>query len=445
MKSLYEYLKSLNTLPMHMPGHKRNTELFPQLAGAELDITEIDGFDNLHNSQGILKASMEKCAKLRGADRAFYLVNGATCGILASVHALVRRGDKVICARNCHKSVYNALELVGAEVRFVLPKISEELGCYGEISVTDIKAAIAETHGVKLVIITSPTYEGIVSDVEGICCAAKDIPVLVDAAHGAHLGIGWLKSAIECGADIVVESLHKTMPSLTQTAVCYTSDKYADKISKSLAVFETSSPSYILMSAIDGCVRLIADRGEELFGSWQKNLDLFYEGARTLKILKIYCGQGAFAYDRSKIVIYGARGADITSALRKRGIEPEMTSLYYTVCMTGVGDTEESVTHLLKALIEADKEISACEGSMIYPPLPQKRFLPDGVRDKPHTFTELKDSVGKISAEYLFAYPPGIPLVIPGEEISAEIATLICSYEAAGVEILGSSGKILVC
>ncbi len=445
MKSLLETIKTLKSQPMHMPGHKRNTKSFPHLAelSADIDITEIDGFDNLHDACGILKESMDRCAKIRGADRAFYLVNGATCGILAAVHALVRRGDNVICARNCHKSVYNALELVGARVHFVMPEPVCELGCMGGISAESVEKAVQTVPDARLIIVTSPTYEGVISDIEGIC-RISHIPVLVDSAHGAHLGYGNIKSPTECGADIVVESLHKTMPSLTQTAVCYASEKYADKIAYSLSIFETSSPSYILLSSIDSCVNLVSENGTEIFEDWNRGLDSFYGSIQTLKTLKIYNGTGAFAFDRSKIVIYGAMGGRITEGLRKNGIEPEMTSLYYTVCMTGAGDTAESLSALADTLKKLDRELDLEYASVIYPELPVREYLPGEVRDMEGVYVDINGSAGKISAEYLFAYPPGIPLVIPGEVISSEIAELILKYQTSGVEILNNTGKILV-
>ena len=227
MKTLLELLEENKKIPMHMPGHKRNTALSPYLKklGADVDITEITGFDNLNNACGILKESMEKAANLRKADRAFYLVNGATGGILAAVSALVGNGDKVIVARNCHKSVYNAIELAGAVPVFVLPKVDEKTGIPGDIKKEDIENEIKTNPDARLVIITSPTYEGIVSDIKGIseACHKAGIPLLVDAAHGAHLGYGYgfPEDAYTQGADISVESLHKTLPSLTQTAICY--------------------------------------------------------------------------------------------------------------------------------------------------------------------------------------------------------------------------------
>ncbi|MBR5809679.1 MAG: aminotransferase class I/II-fold pyridoxal phosphate-dependent enzyme, partial [Clostridia bacterium] len=249
---IIDKLSGNKKIPMHMPGHKRNTALAPYLKrlGADLDITEIDGFDNLHAPCGIIYESMQKAATLRNAKSAFYLVGGTTAGILASVSAVIDDADKVIVARNCHKSVYNALELKNAETVFVMPEIDEGTGISGSILPCDIEKAIKENPDAKLVILTSPTYEGVTSDIKAICRLAHsyNIPVLVDGAHGAHLGFtdDFLPDNISQGADISVESLHKTLPSLTQTAVCYVNGDLVDskRIADRLSVFQSSSPSY---------------------------------------------------------------------------------------------------------------------------------------------------------------------------------------------------------
>lgn len=455
MKSLLEVLEENNRIPMHMPGHKRNLELAQYLRrlAADLDITEIDGFDDLHNPEGILLKSMQVAARLRGADMAFYLVNGSTCGILAGICAVISKGDRVICARNCHKAVYNALELAEAEVIFVKP--DEKLGICGEISAEKIKDNLNENPDVKLIILTSPTYEGVVSDVREVCRLAheKDVPVLVDAAHGAHFGFGggFAESATACGADIVIESLHKTLPSLTQTAACYLSGNLVDfsAVQEKLAMFETSSPSYLLMASIDGCMRLLDEKSEVLFDNWRNILDNFYEKARLFKNIKVFENDGDFfGFDRSKILIFG-EGKKIAGHLRKCNIECEMTMPGYVVLMTGLGDTAENLDRLFEALSELDR--SVCEKQLIKLPdvdLPERVFDITDAKKMPAEYAEYEKAAGRISAEYVWAYPPGIPLIIPGEKVSQELTRLFKAYERCGFTLKGGSkrkaGKILV-
>ena len=435
---IYEKLISNKKIPMHMPGHKRNTALAPYLKhlGADLDVTEIDGFDNLHSPEGIIRDSMEKAAKLRGAKSAFYLVNGTTAGILASVSAVVSEGDTVICARNCHKSVYNALELRDAKTVFVMPKIHEKTDISGSILPADIENAINENPTAKLVIITSPTYEGVTSDIKGISRIAHSygIPVLVDAAHGAHLGFcdSFLPDAISLGADISVESLHKTLPSLTQTAILYVNGDLVstEKLQDKLSVFQSSSPSYLLMASIDGCINLLAEDGEELFSEWNERLSEFYKKCKDLKNLKLLLDNDEFfGFDKTKIVILAKSGEWLAEELRKMGIECEMTSPGYVVCMTGMGDTKEMLSYFAACLLKLDSVAEKWEVSKKTAiTLPEKSMEIKGAKEKEFEWVELKEITGRISAGYVFAYPPGIPIICPGEVISEEIKSLLLAY-----------------
>ncbi|HPP85843.1 MAG TPA: aminotransferase class V-fold PLP-dependent enzyme, partial [Bacillota bacterium] len=201
--------------PFHMPGHKRNAFLLDFPFDCGLDITEIDGFDNLHDANGILAQGMKRAALLYGSERTFYLINGSTCGILAAVTACVRKGDKVLMARNCHKSVYNAVMLNELCPVYLVPPVGAE-GISGSIPPAEVEKALAENPDVRLVIVTSPTYEGVVSDIKAIAEIAhqRSVPLLVDEAHGAHFGFyeGFPESSVRLGADMVVHSLHKTLP-----------------------------------------------------------------------------------------------------------------------------------------------------------------------------------------------------------------------------------------
>ena len=443
---IYEKLLGNKKIPMHMPGHKRNTAIAPYLKrlGADLDITEIEGFDNLYSPCGIIRESMEKAAKLRGARRAFYLVNGTTAGILASVSAVVSSGDTVICARNCHKSVYNALELTNAKTVFVMPKIHEETGISGSIMPSDIEKAIKENPMAKLVIVTSPTYEGVVSDIKGICEITHKygIPVLVDAAHGAHLGFAkdFFPDAISLGADISVESLHKTLPSLTQTAILYANGDWVstEKIQDKLSVFQSSSPSYLLMASIDGCINLLAEKREELFADWDERLSDFYKKCEALENLKLLSADSKFfGLDKTKIVILTKSGEWLSCELRKMGIECEMTAPGYVVAMTGMGDTKEMLSYFATCLLRLDKVAEKWEtGKKTAILLPQKAMEIKDAKEKDFEWVELENSTGRISAGYVFAYPPGIPIISPGEVISEEIKCLLLKYREEDTDIL---------
>ena len=449
METLFEKLKKNKKIPMHMPGHKRNGKFRYLRAFSDMDITEITGFDNLHNAAGILKKSMEKAAELRGADRAFYLVNGSTCGILAVICAAVKKDDKIIMSRNCHKSVYNGVSLAGAKPVFVYPETSRKYGISGSVNPAEIEQKIRENPEAKLIIVTSPTYEGVISDIEKICQTAHkfNIPVLVDAAHGAHFGFGnFPKGAVKLGADASVESLHKTLPSLTQTAICYISGNLINKeeVEKKLAVFETSSPSYILLASADGCINELKLHGKAIFGAWEKNLERFYKDISHLENIEVLTNDNNefFGIDKSKIVLFpkNQNGAELAESLRKCGIEPEMAAPSHVICMTGAGERRKNLRKLVKALIKIDKGKVRIDG------VKRASAKNENAFSENEEFCEIEKACGRISAGYLWAYPPEVPILVPDEEITEDAVKKICEYKKNGLSLFGdiSGDKIPV-
>lgn len=279
-KAISQYI-SRDICPMHMPGHKRNTELLGRELPYGIDLTEIDGFDRLHDSDGILKDVADLASELYGSRRSFLLVNGSTGGILASVRAAVQYGDRILMARNCHQSVYHAAEVNGLKTAYLIPETDAETGICGSIAPAALEGALEEYPDAKLVVITSPTYEGVISDVRALCSLAhkKNIPVLVDEAHGAHLGFSafFPGEALQNGADLVVTSLHKTLPALTQCALAHVGGRLIspERVARQLSIFETSSPSYVLMASIDRCLGILRASKEELFGHYEALLRRF--------------------------------------------------------------------------------------------------------------------------------------------------------------------------
>ena len=220
-----ERLKELaqsHIYPFHMPGHKRAALEFSN--PYSIDITEIEGFDNLHHPEGIIREAQEKAARLYGARRTYYLVNGSTCGILAAISAAVPRGERILVARNSHKAVYNAVYLRQLAAEYVYP-VDTRCGVQGQITPQQVEQKLAAFSDIKAVVITSPTYDGIVSDVAGIAEVVHrfGIPLIVDEAHGAHFGFhpAFPENAVKLGADAVIMSVHKTLPAFTQTALLH--------------------------------------------------------------------------------------------------------------------------------------------------------------------------------------------------------------------------------
>ena len=457
-EKLEKYYKE-DYLPMHMPGHKRNVELLGEKLPYKIDITEIDGFDDLHHAEGLIKDIENKAKKIYGSKKSFLLVNGSTCGILAGIRSVVNFGDKVLVARNSHKSAYNAIELNGLNPIYILPKIGED-GIDRNIDIVEVEEKLKENKDIKLVIITSPNYEGVISNIKGVSNIAHkyNVPVLVDEAHGAHLKFMERikdKEAINCSADIVVQSLHKTLPALTGTALLHIRGNLVkeENVARELSIFETSSPSYILMSSIEECLEIIEKRGKELFEEYQNNLKYFYNKSKNFKNLKILGNEieNKDYYDFGKIVIKtnetNITGKELADILRNDyKIELEMSSINYALAMTSICDSKENFKRLLYALIDIDskleKKYKEKEKLDITLQLPKKELsILETIKNTNSEFKTYKETEGRISKEYIWVYPPGIPLITPGEVISKELIKRIEEFRKANIEIRTTFNK----
>lgn len=472
--NLYQYLKeySKEIYPMHMPGHKRNFPIVGETPLKEIDVTEVEGTDDLHDPEGIILKSMEKTAELYGSYFCRYVVNGSTCGILSAIYAFTERGDRVLVARNCHKSVYNAINICGLLPVYVTPEYDDEFSINGSISPALVEKALNEYPDIKLCVLTSPTYEGVVSDISAISkiLHEKNIPLAVDEAHGAHLGFSeyFPKGAIKSGADCVIHSTHKTLPCLTQTAAVHICkslwsgeelQEACQKLTEALGIFETSSPSYVLMSSIDQCMNYLSENSEKAFESYKNMLEDFSEKAKDLKYIKILCKgndkkenhKSFYDFDSGKLVISlkntSLGGAEFEKILREKyKIQTEMTSLNYCVAMTSFCDSEKGFEMLFNALSHIDQEYGAenifinentMGGKIIEPPVSIYE-----ARKCQKEYVSLEEAEGKICGEYVFAYPPGIPIFAPGELITKELTEEIKSLYKAKINLKSSGGNI---
>lgn len=418
-------LNSIDTYPFHMPGHKRNTKF--NIPCSDIDITETDGFDNLHKPEDVLKKLQEDIADTFGYKKSIISVNGSTCGILSAICAVCSKGDKIIIARNCHKSVYNACFLNELDVIYIEPEYNYEFGVYGRINQSSLDKAVSENPDAAAVVITSPTYEGIISEIN---CP---IPLIVDAAHGAHFSFAdWLpKKAV---GDIVIQSLHKTLPSLTQTAVIHISnEKYYDKVKKYMDIFETSSPSYVLLDSIDKCVDFLKNSSDS-FAKYKMLLDRFYKEADSMDSISVLKND-----DITRIIIsaYTMTGTQLADMLRNDfNIESEAATLNYVILISTIADTNEGFEMLINALRSIERK-AACKKYLSKPALPKKIFKSNEIVQA--AAVDINDSSGKISAEYIYAYPPGIPLIVPGEEISSGTIQTIKDMFVNGINIISDS------
>lgn len=426
---LHDELKKLNRYPFHMPGHKRNESF--EIIGSDIDITEIDGFDNLHSPLGLIKDIEGELSELYRAEKSFMLINGSTVGIIASVFAVSNEGDTILIARNCHQSVYNACFLRKLKAVFIEPEFNAENGFYAEVTQMAVDEAVKRHPNACAVVITSPTYEGYISDIK------TDLPLIVDCAHGAHLGFGGFPKYP--AADIAVSSLHKTLPALTQTAVLNVyNKKYISEIKRYLDIFETSSPSYVLMNSVSKCAQFLKN-GKLQFEEYEKLLAEFRR--ISLKHLELLNTD-----DKGKLVISCAK-SDISSAelaeiLRnKYFIEPEMVSASYIILMTSPADTKEAFDMLKKALCEIDEKLSVRKNELFFKPATEGGEIIIEFPIKTEK-TKLTDAAGKRSGEYVYAYPPDIPLLFPNQIITEEAIESITLMLSLRINIISESNLL---
>ncbi len=455
MSGLYEKLEMYGCSDyygFHMPGHKRR--LVGKQAGAELpyrmDITEIEGFDDLHHACGILKEAQELAARVFGADETHFLVNGSTAGILSAVCGVTEKGDTILVARNCHKSVYHAMYLNELKPVYLYPGFDRESGLNTRIDPEDVREALRRDGSIRAVVIVSPTYDGVVSDVEAIGEAAheKGVPLIVDEAHGAHFGFhpAFFPNSNARGADVVIHSVHKTLPSLTQTALLHMNGRLADrkKIRKYLDMLQSSSPSYILMASIDRCVRLMEKEAREIFPPY---VEMLFETRRRLSELRHMRLIEREDCDKSKIAI-SVKDADISARElyerlhRRHHLQLEMAAGTYVLAMTAAGDTKEGMERLTDALLLIDNEIGLKKTDDFRPPghgMPRLETVCSLSRaeGREKEYVPWERCAGRVSAEYAYLYPPGIPLAVPGERLTEEAAESLCWYMRQGYSVEG--------
>lgn len=477
--NLYEKLKryqASDAYPFHMPGHKRNQELMKSVYGEDmgnpfaLDITEIDGFDDLHHAGGILKEAMEQMAGTVGALHSYFVVNGSSGGILAAMYGGCGLGSKAAVARNCHRSVAHGIQLRQLVPYYIYPKFAPKLGITLGITCEDVEDILEKYGDISSVLVTSPTYEGIVSDIRSIAGTVHrhGAILIVDEAHGAHLPFGYeaglAQSAITQGADLVIQSLHKTLPALTQCAALHICSERVDRkrVEQGLRIFETSSPSYVMMAGMDACMRFMKSFGEQYLNRLCGWLDAFYRDTLQWEELLFLREEdvrawGRYWFDRTKVVFSSRYLPGFGQTLygwmvHDYHLQPEMATPDYVVLMTTIGDTPEGFARLSAAMEDMNrrlKEMRVSSGGKTKPekraalavsekmPRAKARLLPYEAAECPRERIAVKDACGRISAEMAYIYPPGIPFLMPGELVSQEHVELMAYYRDFGREIHG--------
>jgi len=461
--ALMEYVDR-ETLPFHVPGHKKGIgadEQFRSFMGDnpfKIDVTVFKLVDSFHHPTGPIKKAQELAADAYGADASFFSVHGTSGAIQAMIMSVVGSGDKIIVPRNVHKSITGGIILSGAVPVYMQPALDKKIGVAHGVSPETVEETLKENPDAKAVLIINPTYYGVSTDIKRIADIVHEygIPLIVDEAHGPHLKFNSRlpMSAMEAGADICAQSTHKIIGSLTQSSMLHVSSKRVNpaRVKQLINLMHTTSPSYILMASLDCARRQIALDGTQLL---DKTIDLCnYVRNEVNKIPGFYCfgeevldGFGAYDFDPTKITItcrdLGITGYDLDMILaNKYHIQMELSDLYNILAVGTFGDTKDGMEQLLSALREISNEYygkgTKKSDFIDIPSIPEQVQIPREAFNSVNTAVEIKKSVGMISGEFLMAYPPGIPVLCPGERITQEIVDYVEKLKNTGLYVQGT-------
>jgi len=461
--ALMKYVEN-ETIPFHVPGHKKGVgadEEYKAFIGEnpfKIDVTVFKSVDSLHHPTGAIKKAQELAADAYGADAAFFSIHGTSGAIQAMIMSVVTSGDQIIIPRNVHKSVTAGIILSGASPVYMQPELDKKVGIAHGVTAETVENTLKENPNAKAVLIINPTYYGVSTDIKKIAeiVHSYNIPLIVDEAHGPHLGFNSRLplSAMAAGADMCAQSTHKIIGALTQCSLLQVKAERIDihRVQQILSLLQTTSPSYILMTSLDCARRQIAVNGEKLL---DYAIDLAeYARVEINKIPGFYCfgdeilGEpGAFALDPTKITItcrdLGITGYDLDMILSNNyHIQMELSDLYNVLAVGSFGDTKESIDALLAALKEISEEhygTGTKKSDLIeMPNIPKQNMLPREAFNAHKTPVLLKESIGLTSGEFLMAYPPGIPILCPGEIITQEIVNYVERLKATGLYVQGT-------
>ncbi|HBM79410.1 MAG: aminotransferase class I/II-fold pyridoxal phosphate-dependent enzyme [Clostridiales bacterium] len=460
---LVNYMNEKN-VSFHMPGHKNGRGILKIKEKPDfkdnlifIDQTEVPGLDNLHAPEGIIKEAQEYAARAFRSDYTYFLVNGTTCGVYSMILGVTNDKDKIIVPRNSHRSVAGALIIGGLWPVYYQPDVDLEKGIAVSVSCKAIEKAIKENPDAKAVLVTNPTFYGTCSDIEAIAelVHKNNMVLLVDEAHGAHLPFNRKLPicAMDAGADVAVESIHKTLSSFTQSSMLHIRKGRVDveKIEFMLRLTQTTSPSYLLMASLDLARYQMEEHGSELLDNLLDMVQSFRE--RVNSIPDIYCfgkeiiGQYNITdVDLTKVTInfknFGIAGTRIARILRNEyKIQVELSDLYNILAIGTIADEREDYDRLYNAILDISKKHSSERKVKSIPQLewkmPYQALSPREAVYEPMEMIDFKHSEGRISADIIAPYPPGIPVILPGEIITSDIIENLLTVKEAGIKING--------
>jgi arginine/lysine/ornithine decarboxylase len=449
-----------NNISFCMPGHKGGLGFLATKEGKALyssliksDVTEVEGMDNLHKPEGIIKEAMTLLKDFYGSKKSYFLVNGSTSGNLAMIFAAFNEGDKVIVERNCHRSIFNGIIMRKLQPIYIKNKINEKYNAPLSIDMEHFLCLIEENKDAKGIIITYPNYYGICTDLEFIVKKAKQygMKVLVDEAHGPHFGINdeIPKSAIELGADMVVMSAHKTLPSLTQTAYLHVAgDMDIEKVDFYVSAFLSTSPSYMFLASMDYARFYLQEYGKDAYRNLLSLCRRYREKINELPHFYIL-GQEDLEWqtiDETRYVLNVEKGHSahkLLDYLKSEGIQGEMSDGSSVILIFSPFNSEEDFLALYKALKKWTENIPVEYKEEAFVSFYnnfdtiEKKLAPYEVMEKKKYLVDLRNSEGRVSRNAIVPYPPGVPLIMPGEVIDEKVINVIKYYLDNDITVLG--------
>lgn len=449
----------------HTPGHKQGKGMHADFyeavtpRGLAMEVSLMDELDDLHEPHGCIQAAQQLAAELYGADASFFFVNGTTGAIHAMVLGAVGPGESVILPRNAHRSVLGALMLSGARPVFIQPEIDEAAGIAMGVTPKAVLQAIQKHPDAKAVLLVSPTYYGVVSDLEAIAeiVHAYSMLLLVDEAHGAHLAFhpDLPISALEAGADIIAQSTHKLLGAMTQASMLHCKGPRLDRerLRTMASLVQSTSPNYLLLASLDLARMQMAAEGRALltrtleFAAWTRREVNKIAGLYCFGTEKVGCA-GCFGLDVTKLTVnvtgLGITGTEAEQHLRSRyKVQAELSDLYNVLFLLTIGDGKKEAVYLIEALrnLAADMMKKKTKRKELLqfscPRLPKQVLLPREALFAEKEIVPFRQAQGRISAETITFYPPGIPLLGPGEKIETEMITACLSMQKAGLKVVG--------
>lgn len=457
--------------PFYAPGHKRGAGISQALAdfwGSGVfaaDLPELPELDNLFAPDGAIQAAQELAAAAFGAEQTWFLVNGSTCGIMAAILATCGPGEKIALPRNIHQSAIAGLILSGAVPVFLEPEYDPDWDLVHSITSETVAAALAQFPDIKAVLLVYPTYHGVCGDVAAIAQLVHQhgIPLLVDEAHGPHFAFHpeLPVSALAAGADLTVQSTHKVLSALTQASMLHLQGNRItpERINQALQLVQSTSPSYLLLASLDAARQQMATQGEALMVRTLQLTNQARESIHQIPRLAVlgpeHRSPGFVSLDRTRLTVrvsgLGWDGFAADEMLHQQlGVTAELPSPQHLTFILSLGNTAADIARLVQAfqILAQDLQPPPAALDLALPPIHSRKIqLPVlSPRDAFFAGTEtlaITEAIDRLSAELICPYPPGIPVLLPGEQITAAAVDYLLQVQAAGGQITGCSDTSL--